>query len=76
MTVCIAVALSNSFIHRVILAILSLGLEASIPLEKAMSRGGDVLLAYQMNDQPLPPQHGYPLRAIVPGSNSFVSFFF
>ncbi|HUE41669.1 MAG TPA: sulfite oxidase [Chthoniobacterales bacterium] len=35
----------------------------SIPLEKA----GEVLLAYKMNDVDLPPQHGFPLRAIVPG---------
>jgi DMSO/TMAO reductase YedYZ molybdopterin-dependent catalytic subunit len=27
----------------------------------------DVLLAYAMNGQPLPPQHGAPLRLIVPG---------
>lgn len=27
----------------------------------------EVLLAYQMNGQPLQPQHGYPLRLIVPG---------
>ena len=27
----------------------------------------DVLLVWQMNGQPLPPQHGYPLRLIVPG---------
>jgi DMSO/TMAO reductase YedYZ molybdopterin-dependent catalytic subunit len=27
----------------------------------------EVLLAYEMNGQPLPPQHGYPLRLIVPG---------
>src|SRR5262249_28533555 len=27
----------------------------------------DVLLAYAMNGQPLPPQHGYPLRLVVPG---------
>jgi len=26
----------------------------------------DVLLAYSMNGQPLPPQHGYPLRLVVP----------
>jgi DMSO/TMAO reductase YedYZ molybdopterin-dependent catalytic subunit len=26
----------------------------------------DVLLAYAMNGQPLPPQHGYPLRLVVP----------
>src|ERR671934_258769 len=27
---------------------------------------GDVLLAYEMNGQPLPPQHGYPVRLVVP----------
>ena len=27
----------------------------------------DVLIAYHMNGQDLTPDHGYPLRAIVPG---------
>jgi DMSO/TMAO reductase YedYZ molybdopterin-dependent catalytic subunit len=27
---------------------------------------GDVLLAYAMNGDPLPPSHGYPLRLVVP----------
>src|SRR5215831_13909499 len=36
----------------------------SIPLAKAHR---DVLLAYQMNGIDLPPQHGFPLRAVVPG---------
>jgi DMSO/TMAO reductase YedYZ molybdopterin-dependent catalytic subunit len=35
----------------------------SIPLEKAR----DVLLAYKMNDAELPLEHGFPVRAIVPG---------
>lgn len=37
----------------------------SIPLTKALS--GDNLLAFAMNDAPLPPDHGYPLRALVGG---------
>ena len=36
----------------------------SIPLEKARR---DVLLAYKMNGEDLPPEHGFPVRAIVPG---------
>jgi len=36
----------------------------SIPLAKARA---DVLLAYKMNGRELPPEHGFPLRAIVPG---------
>ncbi|MGA7145180.1 MAG: sulfite oxidase [Desulfobacterales bacterium] len=36
----------------------------SIPLEKAMS---SLLLAYEMNGEPLPPKHGYPLRALALG---------
>lgn len=36
----------------------------SIPLTKARE---DVLLAYKMNDVDLAPQHGFPVRAIVPG---------
>lgn len=27
----------------------------------------DALLVYEVNGQPLPPQHGYPLRLLVPG---------
>jgi DMSO/TMAO reductase YedYZ molybdopterin-dependent catalytic subunit len=38
--------------------------ERSLTFDEA--RTGDVLLAYAMNGEPLPIQHGYPLRAIVP----------
>jgi DMSO/TMAO reductase YedYZ molybdopterin-dependent catalytic subunit len=39
--------------------------ERSLQLDHA--RGVDVLLAYAMNGEPLPVQHGYPVRLIVPG---------
>jgi sulfite oxidase len=37
----------------------------SIPLDKA--RREEVLLAWEMNGEPLAPVHGAPLRAVVPG---------
>jgi len=37
----------------------------ALPLADAL--GDDVLLAYEMNGQPLLPQHGAPLRVVVPG---------
>lgn len=40
---------------------------ASIPVEKAVSQAGDVLLVYEMGGKPLPPDHGFPLRVLVPG---------
>ena len=39
--------------------------EVSIPLEKALRP--EVLLAWEMNGEPLAPVHGAPLRAVVPG---------
>jgi sulfite oxidase len=41
------------------------GFGGSIDLAKAI--GGEVLLADRLNGQPLPPVHGFPLRALVPG---------
>ncbi|HKD32004.1 MAG TPA: sulfite oxidase [Gaiellaceae bacterium] len=39
--------------------------QRSLSLEDALR--DEVLLAYEMNGQPLPPQHGFPLRLVVPG---------
>ncbi|MDA4118406.1 MAG: molybdopterin-dependent oxidoreductase, partial [Thaumarchaeota archaeon] len=41
------------------------GYDVGIPMEKAMLDG--TILAYQMNDAPLPAEHGFPVRMIVPG---------
>jgi nitrate reductase (NAD(P)H) len=38
-----------------------------IPLGYAMDPTNDVILAYEMNDVPLPPDHGYPVRLMIPG---------
>jgi sulfane dehydrogenase subunit SoxC len=39
--------------------------ERSLPLAEATRE--EVLLAWAVNGQPLPPQHGFPLRLVVPG---------
>ncbi|KAI0126319.1 Oxidoreductase, molybdopterin-binding domain-containing protein [Xylariales sp. AK1849] len=47
------------------------GLEAygaSIPIHSALDPRGDVLLALKMNDMPLPRDHGFPVRVVVPGT--------
>jgi len=38
--------------------------ERSLPVGEAL--GEDLLLAYEIKGQPLPPQHGFPLRLVVP----------
>lgn len=43
---------------------------ASIPVAKALEKtrlGNSTLLATTMNGGPLPPDHGYPIRTVVPG---------
>lgn len=39
--------------------------ERSLPLSEALE--ADAVLAYAIGDEPLPPQHGFPLRLVVPG---------
>jgi len=39
--------------------------QRSLPLAEALRP--EVLLAYEMNGRPLEPQHGFPLRLLVPG---------
>ncbi len=41
---------------------------ASIPISVAMDPKSEVLLAYKMNGEEIPMDHGYPLRVIVPGT--------
>jgi sulfane dehydrogenase subunit SoxC len=39
--------------------------ERSLPIDEAL--GSESLLAYAINGEPLPAQHGFPLRLVVPG---------
>ena len=43
------------------------GVAAGLRARAGARRPGDALLAYEMNGAPLPPQHGFPLRLVVPG---------
>ncbi|NKX50304.1 molybdopterin-dependent oxidoreductase [Arthrobacter deserti] len=48
------------------------GFSASTPLE-VLRDGRDALLAIGMNGEPLPLEHGFPVRMVVPGLYGFVS---
>ncbi|MFE1834634.1 sulfite oxidase [Streptomyces sviceus] len=41
--------------------------QRALPLDVATGTEPEVLVAYEMNGAPLPPQHGHPLRLVVPG---------
>jgi sulfane dehydrogenase subunit SoxC len=43
------------------------GIVQSYERALALAEAGHALLAYEMNGGPLPPQHGFPLRLVVPG---------
>lgn len=48
------------------------GFTASTPLE-ALTDDRNALLAVGMNGEPLPPEHGFPARLVVPGLYGYVS---
>jgi DMSO/TMAO reductase YedYZ molybdopterin-dependent catalytic subunit len=57
----------------VVFAGIDRGVEGDVPqrYERSLSideaRRAGAVLAYEMNGAPLPPQHGFPLRVVVPG---------
>lgn len=49
------------------------GFTASTPLESLTDDGLDAILAVAMNGDPLPLEHGFPVRMVVPGLYGYVS---
>ncbi|WP_299035704.1 molybdopterin-dependent oxidoreductase [uncultured Pseudokineococcus sp.] len=49
------------------------GWTASTPLEVLVDDEVDAILAVAMNGEPLPTEHGFPVRMVVPGLYGFVS---
>lgn len=49
------------------------GYTASTPLESLTNDGLDAILAVAMNGEPLPLEHGFPVRMVVPGLYGYVS---
>lgn len=49
------------------------GFTAGMPTAWVMDPAREPMIALKMNDQPLPPIHGYPARLIVPGLYGYVS---
>ncbi|MFI5226180.1 MAG: molybdopterin-dependent oxidoreductase, partial [Candidatus Limnocylindrales bacterium] len=49
------------------------GFTAGFPTEHAMDPTREPMIALLMNDQPLPTEHGYPARLIIPGLYGYVS---
>jgi len=49
------------------------GFTASTPLASLTDDGLDAILAVAMNGEPLPAEHGFPVRMVVPGLYGYVS---
>jgi DMSO/TMAO reductase YedYZ molybdopterin-dependent catalytic subunit len=49
------------------------GFTAGMPTAWVMDKAREPMIALKMNDEPLPPLHGYPARLIVPGLYGYVS---
>jgi len=49
------------------------GWTAGMPTAWVMDESREPMIALKMNDEPLPPSHGYPARLIVPGLYGYVS---
>jgi DMSO/TMAO reductase YedYZ molybdopterin-dependent catalytic subunit len=49
------------------------GWTAGMPTAWVMDPTREPMIALKMNDEPLPPNHGYPARLIVPGLYGYVS---
>ncbi|MFZ6993859.1 molybdopterin-dependent oxidoreductase [Curtobacterium sp. RRHDQ66] len=49
------------------------GFTAGTPLDVLQDDGTDALLAVGMNGEPLPAEHGFPVRMVVPGLFGYVS---
>jgi DMSO/TMAO reductase YedYZ molybdopterin-dependent catalytic subunit len=49
------------------------GWTAGMPTAWVMDPAREPMIAIQMNDEPLPPEHGFPARLIVPGLYGYVS---
>ena len=49
------------------------GWTAGMPTAWVMDPSREPMIALKMNDEPLPPAHGYPARLIVPGLYGYVS---
>ena len=49
------------------------GFTAGTPVDVLLQPDRDALLAFGMNGQPLPAEHGFPVRMVTPGLYGFVS---